>query len=164
MPATSIWPVAMAVILEPYLSQILRQANDVTAVSDFTEIAPSGGASEVPMVYSEGFAADRAAGEAFMLAYMRAVRLYSRAFRTGEGKEAIIALVAKRTGFSEDVVRESNPVGFEPNQEVNRDFLNKAQAFFVSQQMLSAPIDLDALLDPSFARATVAKLGPYAGP
>jgi NitT/TauT family transport system substrate-binding protein len=149
-----------AVILEPFLTRAVS-AGWARTVSDFTEIAPASGASEVPIVYAERFAANRALGEACMLAYTRAVRVYDDAFIKNIGKERILDLVARRTGFPIATIRDSNPVGFEPDQLVNKGFFDQAQKFFVAQKLLAGPIDLDRLIDPSFAQAAVAKLGPY---
>ena len=149
-----------AVVLEPYLSQIAAKGWAVP-VSDFVEIAPASGASEVPMIYGEAFVTDRATGDAFMLAYMQAVRIYNDAFLKGTDKDRIQQLIATRTGFPIATIRDSNPVGFEPDQLVNKDFLNQAQHFFVAQHLLAAPIDIDRLVDPTFAQAAVKILGPY---
>jgi NitT/TauT family transport system substrate-binding protein len=147
------------VMLEPFLTQALKNG-DAVAVSDFVEIVPPG-ASIVPIVYSETFARNRSDGLAFMTAYMRAVRLYTDAFKKNIGKDRVIATVAKHTGFPEPVIRDSNPVGFETHQEVNVAFLEEAQRFHIAEGFLRAPVDVRQLVDPSFARAAVQVLGPY---
>ena len=148
------------VMLEPFLSQAVANG-DAVAVSDFVEIVPAVGASIVPIIYSEKFARDRRAGDAFMTAYLRAVHIYMDAFRKNRGKERVIASVAKHTGFSAKIIRDGNPVGFSPDQEVNILFLDQAQRFHVEQGFLREPIDVRRLVDPSFARAAVRAVGAY---
>jgi NitT/TauT family transport system substrate-binding protein len=149
-----------AVELEPFLSRAIATGM-VKAVSDFVEIVPPVGASIVPIVYSEKFIANRIAAEKFMVAYMRAVRVYNDAFLKGIDKEKIIDLVARRTNSNLQTIRDSNPVGFEPNQEVNAAFLDEAQHFFLEQHFVTALIDVNKIIDPSFADAAVRVLGKY---
>ena len=148
------------VMLEPFLTQALANG-DAIAVSDFVEIVPPVGASIVPIVYSEKFAANRTAGVAFMTAYMRAVRIYTDAFKKNIGKDRVIATVAKHTGFPAPIIRDGNPVGFAPNQEVNIQFMEQAQRFHIEQGFLREAVDVRRLIDPSFARAAVRVLGEY---
>jgi NitT/TauT family transport system substrate-binding protein len=149
-----------AVMLEPFLSQALRTSG-VRSVSDFTEIVPASGASIVPIVYGEAFAANRKPADAFMLAYTRAVHVYLDAFRKGTEKDKVIAAIARHTGFDRKAILATRPVGFAPDQKLDMGFLDAAQAFFVAQHYLPAPADTRRLVDPSFAAAAVRVLGPY---
>jgi NitT/TauT family transport system substrate-binding protein len=148
------------VMLEPFLSQAIANG-DAKPVSDFTEIVPPVGGSIVPIIYSEKFAANRRAGDAFMLAYMKAVHIYTDAYKKNIGKERVITTLAKHTGFAPEIIRSGNPVGFSPNQEVSAAFFDSAQRFHIEQGFLREPIDVRRLLDPSFARAAVRVLGEY---
>jgi NitT/TauT family transport system substrate-binding protein len=148
------------VMLEPFLSQAIHEGQ-AKPVSDFVEIVPAVGASIVPIVYSEKFAANRRAGEAFMTAYMRAVHIYLDAFKKNIGKDRVIQTVAKHTNFPPNIIAAGNPVGFAPNQEVNILFLDQAQRFYMEQGYLREAVDVRRLVDPSFARAAVRTLGPY---
>lgn len=148
-----------AVELEPFLSNALA-SKTVKAVSDFVESLPHG-ASIVPIVYSEKFAANRTAGETFMLAYMKAVRIYTDAFLKGIDKDRIIDIIARRTNFDPEIIRNSNPVGFEPNQDVSVPFLEQVQRFYLDQKFITTPVDVNTLVDRSFAQAAVRVLGAY---
>ena len=148
------------VMLEPFLSQAIVNG-DAKSISDFVEIVPSSGASIVPIVYSEKFAANRKAGDAFMLAYMRAARIYMDAFNKGVGKDRVIQTVAKHTNFPLAIIRDGNPVGFAANQEVDIGFLEEAQRFYLEQRYLRGSTDVSKLVDSSFAREAVRVLGPY---
>jgi NitT/TauT family transport system substrate-binding protein len=148
------------VMLEPFLSQAIANG-DAKPVSDFTEIVPPVGGSIVPVIYSEKFAANRRAGEAFMLTYMKAVHIYTDAYKKNLGRERVIATLAKHTGFAPEIIRNGNPVGFSPNQEVSAEFFDQAQRFHIEQGFLREPVDVRRLLDPSFARAAIRVLGEY---
>lgn len=159
LPAIANGAIDAAVELEPYLSKILAEGA-VKPVSDFVEALPPR-ASIVPIVFGEKLVASREAGEAFMLAYMKAVRVYSDAFLKGKDKDRIIDIIARRTNFDPEIIRRSNPVGFEPNQEVNPTFLDQVQRFYVEQRFIPSTVDVKKLIDPSFAAAAVRKLGRY---
>lgn len=159
LPALTNGAIDGAVELEPYLSNILR-TSAVKGVSDFIEALPPR-ASIVPIVYSEKLVANRKAGEAFMVAYMKAVRVYNDAFLKGTDKDRVIDIIAKRTNFDPEIIRGSNPTGIEPNQEVNPLFLDEVQRFYVEQRFIQATVDVKTLVDPSFAAAAVRTLGRY---
>ena len=61
------------------------EAIDVSNPGHFAAAGPA--RINVPLVYSEKFAANRAMGEAFMVAYMKGVRVYNDAFVKNIDKE-----------------------------------------------------------------------------
>ena len=150
-----------AYIIEPFLSEVVRTgvAIDVSNPGDYVGSGPA--RINVPLVYSEKFAANRAAAEAFMVAYMKGVRVYNDAFVKNLDKEQVLEILARHAGVPIETVRASNPAGLDPNQDVNPDSFNEIQAFFVEQGLMQARVPLDNLIDPSFARAAIAKLGRY---
>lgn len=158
LPAIANHAIDAAIFIEPFLTQ----ANELThlvSVTDFTEIVPPGGAIIVPLVYSETFAKNQAAAEAFMTAYMRGVRVYINAIKTKKDLDKVIEIIAQYTHAAPDVVRKSNPVYFDPNQRIGRTFFAQAQDFFIKQHYLSSPADLGTLIDTSFADAALKTLG-----
>jgi NitT/TauT family transport system substrate-binding protein len=83
------------------------------------------------------------------------------AYTKNAGRDRVVETLAKHTGFTPQIIRAGNPVGFSPNQEVNIEFFNQAQRFHIEQGFLREPIDVRRLIDPSFARAAVRVLGEY---
>jgi len=150
-----------AYIIEPFLSEVTRKgiATDVSNPGDLAGDGPA--RINVPLVYSEKFAANRPAADAFMLAYMKGVRVYNDAFLKKIDYEKIVGILARHSGVDIDIVRSSNPAGLDPNQEINLDSFNAIQAFFVEQGLMQVPAPLGDLIDTSFARAAVEKLGRY---
>ncbi|HTK13207.1 MAG TPA: ABC transporter substrate-binding protein [Xanthobacteraceae bacterium] len=150
-----------AYIIEPFLSKALNGG----IAMEIADIGYLGNANEshlsVPVVYSEKFAKREKEAAAFMLAYMKGVRVYNDAFVKGKDKQKVIDIIARRAGVDAKVVAESHPAGLDPEQDVNIKSLQEMQNFFVAQKLMSAPTDLGKLVDTSFAKAAVAKLGPY---
>ncbi len=149
-----------AIDLEPYLTQAIKAGLAVN-FCDFTAFVPASGGSIVPLVFSEGFIAERARAQDFMNCYVRGVRAYNDAFARGIERERMIDIIARGAGLGAAVVRDSYPAGIDPNQRLDRGFIDRMQQFFVRQKMLAQPTDLGAMIDPGFAERAVAALGPY---
>lgn len=160
MPALATGAVDGAIDLEPFMTAAIG-AGLARDVCDFTEFTPASGGSIVPLVYSEGFIADRPRAQDFMTCFMRGVRVYNDAFAHDKDRERIIDIIASGAALDPALVRNSFPAGLDPDQHLDRGFVERLQQFFVRQKMLSAAIDLDQIIDPGFAAASVAALGPY---
>ena len=150
-----------AYIIEPYLSDSLRQKLAVEGGDMGSVVGEGKSVVSVPLVYGEAFARKKDIAQAFMTAYTKGVRIYNDAFVKGKDKDKIIAILAKRAGVDEVMVRDSFPAGLDPNQVVDEQSLAPYQTFFISQKMIQSPADLSKLVDTSFARAAVEALGPY---
>jgi NitT/TauT family transport system substrate-binding protein len=148
-----------ALNLEPFLSQTV-QAGVGKVVHDLIELVPDRNATIVPLVYSENFAKTPAA-QRFMTAYMKGVRVYNDAFGANRDKERIIEVIAKRGKIDAKVIREGFTAGLDPNQGVNIAALEAFQKFFVEQNMIRTPVDVNRIVDTSFAKAAIQALGPY---
>jgi NitT/TauT family transport system substrate-binding protein len=162
MPALASGAVDAAVSLEPFLSQAI-QSKVAIPVSDLVEVTPGKGSSVVPLVYSENMIKRHEVAQNFMTAYMQGVRVYNDAFSPGKSKdrEKVVEIIARRAGVNAKVVREANKGGLDPNQLVGIPELEAFQKFFVEQNYLRQPIDVAKIVDQSFAKAVVAKLGEY---
>ncbi len=114
----------------------------------------------VVLAYSPEFAATEAA-KRYVVAYVRALRDYHRAFVKREGRDAIIALLA-RAGTVKDVDLYYKMVmpGMNPDGYVDRDALERDQAAFLAANQIQAPIPMDQLIDHSFVAYALARLGP----
>lgn len=160
LPALTSKAVDAVINLEPFLSQAV-QAGAATVVDDLTAYVPAEGATIVPLVYGEEFAAKRDAASAFMKAYLQGVRIYNDALLKNKDKDKMIEIVAQGARVDPKVVRDGMPAGLDPNQKVSAAFFDELQDFFVEQRVLRSKIDVNQLIDPTFARAAVEQLGVY---
>jgi NitT/TauT family transport system substrate-binding protein len=157
-PAFTTGAIDAAISLEPSLTQTL-QAGAAKQVSDLIEFAPGGTMTNVPLVYGETFASNRAVAQRFMTAYIKGVRVYNAAFEHGHDKDRVIDIIARHAKLTPALVRSSFPVGLDPNGHVTTVVLNDIQQFFVRQGMLVQPALMSQVVDGSFARTAVAQLG-----
>jgi NitT/TauT family transport system substrate-binding protein len=118
--------------------------------------------------YSERFINNRHdVAERFMRGYIRAIRLYNDALKDGRlaGPTAgqIIPILTKYTSTKDEAMfRRIIPSAVNPNGDVNLAGLKHDLAFFRELGLIeSKDVSADGVVDGSFVKAAVAKLGPY---
>lgn len=150
-----------AIELEPYLTQVLASGS-VVEVDSLTGVVPPAGGLIVPLVYSQDFIGkhhDKA--QAFMIAYMKGVRVYNDAFFKGKNKDAVAQIIAQGSKQPLSLVLKANVAGLDPNQRVSNQFLVQIQDWFVKHGLVQSPVKVSDLVDPSFADQAVKELGEY---
>lgn len=109
----------------------------------------------------------RDVAERFMRAYLRGVRMYNDALKDGrlagpKANEVIPILVKYTTIKDETMFRRMVPSYCNPDGEVNVASLKKDLEFFRELGLIEKrDASVEGVVDNSFARAAVAKLGPY---
>ena len=118
--------------------------------------------------YSDNFIRNRRdVAERFMRAYLRGVRMYNDALKDGrlagpKANEVIPILVKYTTIKDESMFRRMVPSYCNPDGEVNVTSLKKDLEFFRELGLIEKKdASVDGVVDSSFAKAAVAKLGPY---
>jgi NitT/TauT family transport system substrate-binding protein len=102
----------------------------------------------------------------FMVAYVKAARDYNDALSDGRlagpRAEEIIAILTASTAVKDPAVyRAIIPHGCNPDGKVDVASLKQDLAFFRSAGLIKGDVSVEQALDPSFAAAAVATLGPY---
>lgn len=147
-------------LLDPFLTQAI-QGGFAAETSDSAEAIPGSEATIVGLVYSEEFRGEQEQADGFMRAYMKGVRAYNDAYIKDEGKDRVIDIITGYTKMDRAVVSNTFPVGLDPNQRINVEALEAFQDFFVEQGLLRAPIDVNRIIDTSFADRAREALGEY---
>jgi NitT/TauT family transport system substrate-binding protein len=118
--------------------------------------------------YADNFIRNRRdVAERFMRAYLRGVRMYNDALKDGrlagpKANEVIPILVKYTTIKDESMFRRMVPSYCNPDGEVNVTSLKKDLEFFRELGLIEKKdASVDGVVDSSFAKAAVAKLGPY---
>jgi len=150
--------------VEPAPAIAVKNGDAVVIKSD-DEILPNH--QIAVLLYAEEFAARQPdAARRFMRAYLRAVRFYNGALKDGrlDGPNAdeVIAILSAATPIkSREIYKSITPTGIDPDGKVNQQSLAYDLAFYTEQGLIHGKIDLDAVVDPSFAAAAVKELGPF---
>jgi NitT/TauT family transport system substrate-binding protein len=115
------------------------------------------------VLYSPTFAGERAeAARRWMVAYLRGVRDYTDAFRRGKDRSQVVEVLTRWTPIKDPAVYDR--MGFtaiDPNGEVDRPSLEGQLRWLAAQGLLQGEVTLEQVLDPSFARYAVERLGRY---
>ncbi|WP_247295465.1 ABC transporter substrate-binding protein [Bradyrhizobium sp. 179] len=119
------------------------------------------------LLYGGDFIAKRpAVAERFMVAYLKAARVYNDATAGGKfaGKDAdkVIRTIMKSTGLKDsDLFRKMVPNGIDPDGKVNVKSMAEDLKFFSDSGYLERPGRVEDVVDASFAEKAVQTLGPY---
>ena len=118
--------------------------------------------------YSERFIKSRHdVAERFMRAYLRGIRLYNDALKDGRlagpAADKIIPILTKYTSTKDAAMfRRIIPSAVNPDGEVNIAGLKRDLEFFRELGLIeSKDVSADGVVDGSFVKAAVARLGPY---
>ncbi|PXY18911.1 ABC transporter substrate-binding protein [Prauserella muralis] len=152
-----------AVMLEPYYTQGV-EAGIVKPASDLTEGTPPEGETLTGLLYGKRMLEERKLGTAFMNAYVRGVRAYNDAIFHGKNRDKVVEIIATEADMPVDLIKKTSPVGLDPDQRLDPSYIGRLQDFYISQGELDQPVDVNRLVDTSFAEAAVKQLGQYQAP
>lgn len=147
VPALANGSVDGAVIVEPFLSRVVRGGSAVQ-VSTLDEMYPDFTIGAVGV--SQAFYNNRPVAKGLARAYVRALRDYNNAVagRTGPADRAQIDdLLARHTRIDVAVVREMAPVGLNPNGRFNVESLRHTYRWFRERGFIPEPVADSAIED-----------------
>ncbi|HZS01980.1 MAG TPA: ABC transporter substrate-binding protein [Chloroflexota bacterium] len=136
-----------AMIVEPFLSRVLRQGTAVR-VMGLDEMYPDFPIGQVG--FASAFYANRPLAKALVRGYVRAVRDYDSAIagRTGEADRAQIdEILSRNTRIDVATVHEMVPVGLNPNGRFNVAGVRDAYRWFREQGFIPEPVSETAIND-----------------
>ncbi len=124
------------------------------------------GQQNAVVVYSDKFMQDRDLATRFMVAYIRAIRFYNDALSgghlAGPTSGAVIEILTKNTRIKDaGLYRRITPNAVNPAGAVNEVALSNDLRYFKAQGYVTGKIEVSDVVDNSFSKAAVAKLGPY---
>jgi NitT/TauT family transport system substrate-binding protein len=109
---------------------------------------------------------NRALAQRFMNAYVRSARFYNDALKDGRlaGPNAaeVIDLLVEKTNLKDRAIYANIiPNGLNPDGCANAEGLREDFRFYAGMGWADGKTDPDSLVDATFCKAAVAKLGPY---
>jgi NitT/TauT family transport system substrate-binding protein len=150
----------VAIQIEPLVQAAVDQGSAVRWLG-LDQVRPN---QQIAVIgYGPSITVDNPAlGRAFMLAYLKGVRDYNRAFTTGQGRADVVATIAKHSTVKNPATVDAMaPVGLHPDGRINLDSLIEDQQFYVEKGTVPTPIDLRQIVDDSYVESALAVLGPY---
>jgi len=146
--------------IEPFVTTAVGQGVAVR-VAGSDDVYPNEQVAAVS--YGQSLLARPELARGFMLGYLKGVRDYNRAIMEGKADKApIYETLAKYTPLK-DVALSAKviPTGLDPDGKLNVQSMKDDQQYYLDHKTLQAPVDIDKLIDTSFAEAAVKTLGPY---
>jgi NitT/TauT family transport system substrate-binding protein len=149
-----------SVQIEPFVAAAVKN-NIAVRVAGDDEVYPN--QQSAGIFYSPVFMEKHPKeAQGFMNAYVRGLRDYNDAFEKGKGKDEIIRILTKNTKIKDAAVYQAVvPVGLNPDGLVNVQSLKDDAAWYHERGYLKKPVNMDAIVDLSYAKKAVEKLGPY---
>lgn len=149
-----VWEPLMSLIVDKGIGDLVERTEDTMPNLETAVI-----------IYSQNFAQDRRdVAERFMIAYLQGNREYTDAFfkNNPEKRKEVIRILAKDSDVHDPaLIAKLGRVWLDPNGEVNKDSIKKMQNFWFSEGLVKKMVNVDKLVDESFAREAVKKLGLY---
>jgi NitT/TauT family transport system substrate-binding protein len=147
-----------AVSIEPISTVMARQGIAVKLVTLDQTLPLS---QDATIIYAPHFMRDQPeAGRRWMVAYLRGVRDYNRAFTTGEGRDEVIQILTKHTPIKDPVVFETMGLpGLNPNGYINAENIRAAQEYWRAQNLVQTVVPPEQFIDHSYLDAALALLG-----
>jgi NitT/TauT family transport system substrate-binding protein len=150
------------VIPEPFETRLVDQG--LAAVYQHSdEVYP--GFQVAELMYGAAFAQEQPdVARRFMLAYLRGVRVYNDGFVKGDqaARQVTIAALIRNTPVKDAALYDRMALtALDPDGRINLASLAADQEYWLASGQQQSRIDLNALVDYSFADAAVQALGPY---
>ena len=149
---------------EPAASEAVKRGSAVRIIGD-DEIYP--GHQLAAIFYAGQFIANKPeAAKRFMRAYIRGARDYADAIVDGrlsgpKGEEMIAILTASSQIKDPEIYRAITAANIDPDGKLGIESLKEDLAIFTKEGLIEGKVDINKVIDTSFAQAAVKELGPY---
>ncbi|HEY0581902.1 MAG TPA: ABC transporter substrate-binding protein [Chloroflexota bacterium] len=147
--------------IEPFLTdQVTKGAGVVFKRAD--EYSPN--SQNAVLLYSPGFAANKDVATRFMVAYLKGARLYADAFDKKDtvARTEVIGLLSQLTSLKDPALYDKVAMpGLAPDGRVNAESLQQQQQYYLGTGQQQTALEVNKVVDASFAEAAAAQLGPY---
>jgi NitT/TauT family transport system substrate-binding protein len=146
--------------LEPYLSKA-QQDGVAVKVAEVPEVYPD--QQSAVILYSSQFISRHPdLAEKFMIAYLKGVRAYEKAFIEGKEKAETIALLKKHIKIESDAVWNNMiPVGLNPNGYLIKESLLEDAVWYKKHGFIEEIPDIEKAVDHSYVKKALDSIGAY---
>jgi len=147
-----------AIAIEPIATAMERQGIAAKLVS-LEKTSPL--SQDATIIYAPQFMREQPeAARRFLIAYLRGIRDYNRAFTTGEGRDEVIQILTRYTAIKDPAVFETMGLpGLNPNGYINADNIRAAQEYWRAENLVQTVVPPEQFIDNSYLDAALATLG-----
>lgn len=160
VPAMASGAIDVAVPTEPTATRILDAGTGVLLTRSDTFVP---GEQTAVVLFSEKFAQKKEIAVRFMVAYLKGARFYTDAFdkKDAAKRREAIEIIAKGTKLDPALLERVVMPNVDPDGKVNSQSLDASQQYFVTKGTQLKAVDLNKVVDASFAAEAVKQLGVY---
>ena len=151
-----------AIVIPPFTSTLLDGGHAVNFKDPDDLVKPHPLTIAVSMINTDWAKANEQVVRNYYVAYLRAVRDYCNAYHGGKDRAAMIDLLIKTGTENRPELLHKYPwPARDPNGRINTESMLDMQAWYVKMKMSSVALPPERLVNTSFIREAVAKLGPF---
>ncbi len=150
--------VAAAYLWEPILTAVVRQGTAVKWIP--TSSAFGGKKQETMLIFGPSIAKDQDLGRRFMIAYLKGVRDYLKAFTTKEGRQEAVNSLIKYTAGKDAALYDVMEMPYiNPNGVLDMKSIEPQQKWLAEKGLYTGKKTVADLADPSAVEYAVQRLG-----
>jgi NitT/TauT family transport system substrate-binding protein len=151
-----------AIVIPPFTSQFIDAGHAVPFKNPDDLVRPHPMTIAVSMINTDWAKANDKAVRAYYGAYLRGVRAYCNAYHGGKDRAAMIDLMIKTGTENRPQLLHDYPwPARSPNGEINTASALDMQSWYIKSKMSSAQLPLERLINASYIKEAVQKLGPF---
>jgi NitT/TauT family transport system substrate-binding protein len=151
-----------AIVIPPFTSQFLDQGHAVAFKDPDDLVKPHPMTIAVSMANTDWAKANDRVVRNYYAAYLRAVRDYCNAYHGGKDRGAMIDILIKSGTENRPQLLHDYPwPARNPNGMINTDSMLDMQSWYVKSKMSAQQFPLERLVQTSYIREAVEKLGPF---
>ncbi|MBI2953063.1 MAG: ABC transporter substrate-binding protein [Chloroflexi bacterium] len=122
----------------------------------------SGKLTAAALYYGPNLIKNKDVGQRFMVAYLKGIRDYNKAFTSGEGRDNIVGILAKYTTVKDVKLYDVMEMPYlDPNGVIDRKSIDAQYKWYVDKEVYKGSKTFDDILDTSFAEYAAQKLGKW---
>ncbi|HEX7249533.1 MAG TPA: ABC transporter substrate-binding protein [Burkholderiales bacterium] len=151
--------VEVGVLVEPLVTQAIEKGvASLWKRSD--EVYP--GQQYGGLMYGPGIIKRPQVANAFMVAYLKAVRFYNDALSGKAPREELVSILVKHTSVKNpDLYKKMVFPGLDPNGKLNAAGMEEDVKWWAANGRMKEPVEVSRLIDTSYTDYAVKQLGPY---
>lgn len=163
VPALANGKIDATVEIEPHVARAVKEGAAIRIAGD-DEVYPD--QQSAAIFFSENFANNRKdVAQRWMNAYVKGLRDYNDAFFHGKNFNEVIKILVKWTKVKNvELYKKMIPTGLSPDGKLNLESLKNDAEWLHKKGYVKKTIDINQIVDTSFAENAAKKLGPYVAP
>ncbi|MDP2661657.1 MAG: ABC transporter substrate-binding protein [Dehalococcoidia bacterium] len=150
--------IAASYTVDPFIARGIQEGFSVKWIPNSRFF--DGKVQTAMIIYGSGLMKDKDLGQRWMVAYLKGIRDYMKAFTTKEGRPEVVATLAKYTTIKDPLLYDVMEMPFlDPNGAPDKKSVDAQYKWFVENKIYEGKTTFDAITDLSYLDFATQKLG-----